>query len=70
MDKDIQFKDLAGKKVKIGDKVAVLVKDWGYRKLKNASLALATFNGKGQYGFEFKWGQYVFRVREPKFVKI
>lgn len=64
------LKDITGKVVNVGDKVILLVKEYGYRKLDNAYLNKTTYNGLGQWGHEFGSNQYPFRVKEPQVYKI
>ena len=52
------LKDITGKVVNVGDKVILLVKEYGYRKLDNAYLNKTTYNGLGQWGHEFGSNQY------------
>lgn len=65
--------DIYGKEVKVGDKVVLLLKEYGYRKLATASLVKATFKGKGQYGYEFRpVGERRWNIskRNPECVKV
>ena len=65
------IKDKLGREVNPGDAVVLLVKDYGYRKIKDAHLHICTYRGKGQYGYEFREG-HILRIvlRNPELVKI
>lgn len=47
------LKDVFKKTVQEGDEVVLLVKEYGYRKLKDAYLGDAVYIGESQYGHEF-----------------
>ena len=68
-----QLKDINGRVVHVGDKVALLSKDYCYRGLKNARLIKITYLGKGKWGYEFGATPKCttpYRVREPECVRI
>ena len=77
-----QLKDVFKKIVNEGNEVVILVKEYGYRKLKDAYLGHAVYIGQGQYGHEFidwpEWQDYKidpdsvtsYRMKQPECVKI
>lgn len=48
-----QLKDIKKNTVLEGDKVLLLVKEYGYRKLSDASMEEVIYIGPGSYGYEF-----------------
>lgn len=48
-----QLKDIKKNTVLEGDKVLLLVKEYGYRKLSDASIEEVIYVGPGPYGYEF-----------------
>ena len=48
-----QLKDIKNNDVLVGDKVLLLVKEYGYRKLSDASIEEVIYVGPGPYGYEF-----------------
>lgn len=48
-----QLKDIKENTVLEGDKVLLLVKEYGYRKLSGASMEEVIYVGLGPYGYEF-----------------
>ena len=61
--------DINKKTVEVGDEVAVVVKEYGYRKIKDANLIKTTYQGKGQWGYQFgkRWPIY---IKHPQCVKL
>ena len=48
-----QLKDIKENTVLEGDKVLLLVKDYGYRRISDASIEDVIYVGHGPYGYEF-----------------
>ena len=74
-EKDYTLKDVTGKIVNFGDKVAVLCKSYGRRGLASAELVVCYYEGHGQYGHIFGYAgrngdRYTFNKREPELVVI
>ena len=73
--KEYILKDMTGTVVQYGDEVVVLCREYGYRKLVNAYMRIATYTGHGQYGYQFYirsnngYGNTV-NIREPEVVKL
>ena len=65
-----KLKDIKGHVIRVGDKVAVVYKEYGYRKIKNAHLIVVTYLGKGQWGHNFKCGINSITIKEPECVRI
>ena len=66
----MSLKDINKKTVNIGDKVVVLCKEYGFKKITDACLVKATYTGIGQWGHEFKTKYYDIRTKNPQCVKI
>ena len=71
--KSINIKDIYGRIIKPNEKVGVLVKDYCYGGIRRADLRRATYLGKGQYGYEFKFKlinnkDFIVRIRYPQCV--
>ena len=47
------LKDILGTEIEPGDRVALLVKSYGFAKISNAYLYQAIYIGIGRYGYEF-----------------
>lgn len=61
--------DIRKRVLKVGDKVAVVVKNYGYKEIKSAELITTTYEGKGQWGYKFgkRWPIY---IKHPQCVKL
>ena len=70
MERKETFKDIRNKTVRVGDKVVLLVKSYGYRGLQDAYLNVCTYNGLGQWGYEFGSSKYPFRSKDPVVVRL
>lgn len=70
--KNITFKSIHNKNIKVGDKVCLLVKVYGFSGIDRAHLRDCIYLGKGQWGYEFKdlhtQHKTIWRFREPEAV--
>ena len=70
--KKISIKDFHGRDVRVGDKVTLLKKAYGFCGIDRAYLIDATYKGKGRWGYEFVYQNPIskyftcIRVREPQ----
>ena len=68
-----ELKDIRGRVIHVGDKVALLCKEYSYKHLRDAKLIKITYLGKGQWGYEFGTNSNCknpYRVKQPECVRI
>lgn len=62
-----KLKDINGRVVHVGDKVVLLCKNYGYKKLSSAHLTKTIYLGINQWGHNFKCG---YTIKQPECVRI
>ena len=61
--------DIKKRVLKVGDTVAVVIKEHGYKGIKSADLVITTYEGKGQWGYKFG-KRYPYYIRKPQCVRL
>ena len=64
------MKDILGRTVKVGDKVLVVCKEYGYRKIVDAYMVVATYDGDTKYYSNFLQKGHSFRIANPSVYKL